>query len=339
MLAKAGKMDSQETAGFLQQLGILPQMQKQAQLYSNTAIGLLDQNNLLNKRFLNASLDPVRDEFLKTVLPRIGSDAALSGQAGGTRGGLKQLAASTDYLNTIGNISAQVQNQFRTQGLEALPIAMQLIQQPGQVRTQIGQQRDDRRDYFRTRNDQTNMTNYGRKDAYRLGRDQTSMANYARRDAYRVGQDQTSMANYARRDAYRTGKYNANLQNYNTGQQFANQQYNTNLSNFQRSQYPVNRQQELLSNLMRIISGTGIGSNSTQQGTTMGGQQPGISTAASTIGGGVGGAALGSMAGAGLVGTGVGTSLASTMGIAGSSLGPVGTVIGGLLGLLAGGLM
>lgn len=88
-----------------------------------------DPNDPSNVAFRESIIDPVRKEFLETVLPSLGSSAAAVGQLGGSRGDLAELGAGQNYLETVGNLSNRVNQDVKNRAFQAVqqyPILAQL---------------------------------------------------------------------------------------------------------------------------------------------------------------------------------------------------------------------
>jgi len=79
---------------------------------------LTGQNDQVTRNLIASSIDPVRREFLETVLPRLGaSEQQQQGGPGGTRGGLIAAQSGQRFLQDIGNLSSQITANQRQQNV------------------------------------------------------------------------------------------------------------------------------------------------------------------------------------------------------------------------------
>lgn len=81
----------------------------------------LDPNmNPALARVTDAATRPLIDAFQRQIMPSIANDAVSAGGFGGTRQGIAEGIAASDLQRQVGDISAQVQNNAYSQGLQAM---------------------------------------------------------------------------------------------------------------------------------------------------------------------------------------------------------------------------
>lgn len=80
-------------------------------------------NNQYFQSALQSAIRPVTEQFREQVLPGIQSAGNSVGQFGGSRQGIAEGLASRGYMDTIGDISANMGNQAYAQGLQATQAA------------------------------------------------------------------------------------------------------------------------------------------------------------------------------------------------------------------------
>lgn len=127
-----GSTSLQNSIGNLVNLG-----QQQGQIGMSGAAGTTGSINFLNnagdpannpffQSAVQSAIRPVTQNFQENVLPSIQSGAIQSGQLGGSRQGIAQGIASRGYLDTVGDITANMGNSAYAQGLNAVSNAGQL---------------------------------------------------------------------------------------------------------------------------------------------------------------------------------------------------------------------
>lgn len=85
---------------------------------------------------ISAAITPVTSQLLQDVLPSIRGQGIAAGQLGGTREGLAEAGAVSDWESTSGNIAAQMANQAYQSGLDQQYRAlgmMPTLEQAGQL--------------------------------------------------------------------------------------------------------------------------------------------------------------------------------------------------------------
>lgn len=98
------------------------------------------QNNPYFQSALQSAIRPVTQQFQEQVMPGIKSGAQDAGQFGGSRQGVAEGIASRGYMDTVGDISANMGNAAYAQGLQAMANAGQLGSNIyGQGMTGLGQ--------------------------------------------------------------------------------------------------------------------------------------------------------------------------------------------------------
>jgi len=99
---------------------------------------LTGQNDQVTRNLIASSIDPVRREFLETVLPRLGaSEQQQQGGPGGTRGGLIAAQSGQRFLQDIGNLSSQITANQRQQNVANALQAAGLLEQQQLGRAQL----------------------------------------------------------------------------------------------------------------------------------------------------------------------------------------------------------
>lgn len=78
------------------------------------------QNNPYFASAMQAAIRPVQEQFTEQVLPGIRQGAIGAGQMGGSRQGIAEGIATRGYLDTIGDITANMGSQAYGQGLQAV---------------------------------------------------------------------------------------------------------------------------------------------------------------------------------------------------------------------------
>lgn len=96
---------------------------------------------------VQAGIDPLREQFLTSVMPQVRSDAILSGQFGGSEQAESTGLASNDFLRQVGNTTANIVNpayqaglNAMTRGLAIAPGTAGLQTAPGQALAGVGGQ-------------------------------------------------------------------------------------------------------------------------------------------------------------------------------------------------------
>lgn len=108
---------------------------------------LLGAGNVQNNPYLNAAMEaairPVTQQFQESVMPGIKQGAMGAGQMGSSRQGIAEGIASRGYMDTIGDMTAQMGSQAYGQGLNAVQagagIGGQLMGQGLGAATSLGQ--------------------------------------------------------------------------------------------------------------------------------------------------------------------------------------------------------
>lgn len=77
-------------------------------------------SNPFFQQAMQSAIRPVTEQFTEQVLPGIKSGAMQAGQLGGSRQGIAEGIASRGYLDTIGDITANMGSQAYGQGLQAV---------------------------------------------------------------------------------------------------------------------------------------------------------------------------------------------------------------------------
>lgn len=70
-------------------------------------------------RAISGAIRPLEQQFRRTILPGIGAEATTTGQYGGSRQGVAEGIAASDFLKQVGDISSQMQNQAYLENLQA----------------------------------------------------------------------------------------------------------------------------------------------------------------------------------------------------------------------------
>jgi len=99
--------------------------------FNNGAIPAIDKlmaagdpaNNQYFQGAVQAAIRPITEQFTEQVLPSIRSGAIGAGQMGSSRQGVAEGIASRGYMDTVGDITAQMGNQAYGQGLQAMQAA------------------------------------------------------------------------------------------------------------------------------------------------------------------------------------------------------------------------
>lgn len=86
------------------------------------------QNNPYFQQAVQSAIRPVTENFQEQVMPGIRQGAQAAGQQGSSRQGIAEGIAARGYMNTVGDISANMGNQAYAQGLQAVQASGQLGQ-------------------------------------------------------------------------------------------------------------------------------------------------------------------------------------------------------------------
>lgn len=78
---------------------------------------------------IQGAIDPLRDEFLGTVLPGLRTNAVRAGALGGSRDALAGDLATKSYLRQVGNTAAGMENENYRAGLNAMVQGQSLLPQ------------------------------------------------------------------------------------------------------------------------------------------------------------------------------------------------------------------
>ena len=96
---------------------------------------------------IEAGIDPIRQEFLSSILPSIRGDSILSGAFGGSEQGELQNLAGESFMRQSGNVASNIINPAYQAGLDAFTRGLALTPQtaglqlaPGQAIAGVGEQ-------------------------------------------------------------------------------------------------------------------------------------------------------------------------------------------------------
>lgn len=102
-------------------------------------------NNPVVQRYAEAAIRPVTEMYQEQVLPGITDAAVASGGLGGSRQGVAEGIAAGRYMDTVGDVTANIYNAAYGQGLDQqarmmslLPSTMNTMLMPSQVYGQVG---------------------------------------------------------------------------------------------------------------------------------------------------------------------------------------------------------
>ena len=114
----------------------------------NTLFGAADPNSPLTQGAISAATSPIFENFQNVIAPSIRRSSGANQPGGGTRLTSRINQSGQEALRTAGNVGKQIALQAHQQGLGAvgqgLGLAPSIYNQglvPGQIQSQIGQQR------------------------------------------------------------------------------------------------------------------------------------------------------------------------------------------------------
>lgn len=93
------------------------------------------ENNPALRGAIDASVRPITEQYLNTVLPSIRSEADRYGQFGSTRHQLANTGAARDYMRTVGDTSSKLVNNAYDTNVNAQLKALGLLPQTAQALT------------------------------------------------------------------------------------------------------------------------------------------------------------------------------------------------------------
>lgn len=104
-------------------------------------------NNPTVQKWANAAVQPITEAYKQNVMPAIQDSAVATGGLGGSRQGVAEGIAAGNYMDAVGNTTANIYNQAYGQGLDQqarmmtmMPQQMNNMMMPGNIYGAVGGQ-------------------------------------------------------------------------------------------------------------------------------------------------------------------------------------------------------